>query len=245
MKSSERLEVVNAMTDPDLDALFPPSVRRVAGRFWTPVAVTRRAASLLSEYGARRVLDVGSGPGKFCVVAAAHARHLSFVGVEHRPHLVAIARLLADKVGAARVTFQVGDAACMSWTEFDAFYVFNSFAENRFARVDQFDRTVELSRKRYVADLLRVERCLARAPVGALLVTYFGLGGPIPGSYERLHVEAAGNGWLQVWRRANAAPSTFYWLEDDSEIAIVKTDALERWLTRESNDELVATDGCA
>jgi hypothetical protein len=91
------------------------------------------------------VLDVGSGPGKFCLVAAASAPRLSLVGVERRPHLVAIARLLAEK--AVQVAFRVGDAPRVTWSECDAFYVFNSFAENRFAVEDQFDRTVELSRK--------------------------------------------------------------------------------------------------
>lgn len=241
MKSKE-LHAVNAMSDVDFDALLPSSTHRFAPRYWTPVDVARRTARIFNGLGARRILDVGSGPGKFCVVAAACAPRLSLVGVEHRPHLVAVARLLGQKLGAERVAFQLGDATRVRWSEFDGFYVFNSFAENRFAVEDQFDRTVELSRRRCIADLLRVERCLAAAPVGALLVTYHGLGGPIPGSYERLHVEAAGTGWLQVWRRISAEPCDIYWFEDGSEISVVRTDALERWLHEEI--VLFATDGC-
>lgn len=234
---SPRLHAVNAMSDVDFDALLPLPSRRIAPRFWTPVDVARRAARIFDELGARRVLDVGSGPGKFCIVAAACVPRLSLVGVEHRPHLVAIARLLAQHVGAEQVAFRVGDATRVPWSELDGFFVFNSFAENRFAVEDQFDRTVELSRERCIADLLRVERRLAAAPVGALLVTYYGLGGPIPGSYERVRVEEAGTGFLQVWRRTGADASDFHWLEDGSEITVVKTDALARWL----EDEIVLT----
>jgi SAM-dependent methyltransferase len=221
------------MSDGDFEALLPLSLRRRAPTYWTPVAVARRAALILDELGARRVLDVGSGPGKFCVVGSACAPRLSFVGVEQRPHLVVLARQLAQRLGAEQVAFRFGDATRVRWSQFDGFYVFNSFAENRFAVEDQLDRTVELSRTRCIADLLRVERCLAAAPVGALLVTYYGLGGPIPGSYERVHVEAAGTGWLQVWRRTNAAPSDVYWIEEDDEIGMLRTTSLERWLNEE------------
>ncbi len=34
-----------------------------------PVAVARRVGAIFSALGARKILDVGSGPGKFCIVA--------------------------------------------------------------------------------------------------------------------------------------------------------------------------------
>ena len=37
---------------------------------WTPVHVARRAAQFLVTGPETRVLDVGSGPGKFCLVGA-------------------------------------------------------------------------------------------------------------------------------------------------------------------------------
>src|SRR6185312_4603622 len=121
---------VNEMTDTAFDALLPPAVRRVSCGFWTPAAVARRAADIFEELGVSRVLDVGSGPGKFCVIAAARAPQLACVGVEQRAHLVAVARSVAATTGIANATFSVGDTTRIPWAGFDGFYVYNTFAEN-------------------------------------------------------------------------------------------------------------------
>lgn len=208
------------MTDIELDELLPLEVRRVSRLYWTSVAVARRAALILEELAVRRVLDLGSGPGKFCVAAAVRAPGIEFFGVEHRPQLVDAARLLAAKVGTPNVTFAVGDATQISWAEYDAIYAFNSFAENDFEPENQFDRTVELSRARHIAELRRVARRLALAPVGTVLLTYHGLTGPIPRSYELVHVEEAGCGWLRAWRKESAADANSFWLEEGAGVTV-------------------------
>src|SRR5207244_1254082 len=58
------------VADGVFDRMFPTELRFVSFQHWTPVAVARRAAELLVGAGARRLLDVGSGPGKFCIVGA-------------------------------------------------------------------------------------------------------------------------------------------------------------------------------
>ena len=212
---------VRALADTDIDALLPESMERIAGRFWTPVAVARRAGQILDELGARRVLDVGSGPGKFCVVAGAEAPRIEFAGVEHRPHLVAVARSLAAHLEIENVRFLVGDATRLSWKAFDAVYVFNSFAENHFQAADRFDSTVELSERRRLDDLARVERSLVTAEHGALFLTYHGLGGPIPAAYDCVHAEAVGTGVLRVWRKGSAREPEQFWLEDGEDIYLM------------------------
>lgn len=210
---------VDDMTDVQFDALLPVAVRRASPVYWTAVEVARRAAQILKRLGARRVLDVGSGPGKFCLVAAARAPRIEFVGIEHRPELVAFAQSLAAEVGITNATFSVGDATHMPWTDFDAFYVFNSFAENDFSVEEQFDRTVELSRARQIAEVKRVAEHLAAAVAGSILLTYHGLTGPIPSSYELLHAEAAGTGWLRLWRKGTQAACDGFWLEEGADIS--------------------------
>jgi SAM-dependent methyltransferase len=236
------LTAVDALTDLQVDALLPPAARQASGRYWTPVAVARRTAQILDELGVRRVLDVGSGPGKFCVIAGARAPRIDFVGVEHRAHLVASAQALASEVGIQNATFQHDDATRLPWTQFEAVYIFNSFAENGFAREDQFDQSVELSRQRRLADVLRVKRQLATAPAGTVLLTYYGLGGPIPGSYERLHVEAVGTGWLQVWRHVGPGLSDTYWIEDDDDAFRASAAGVRRYLSRPIVDDGVVAD---
>jgi len=210
---------VGTMTDAEFDALLPSEVQRASRIYWTPVAVARRAAHVFEELGVRRVLDVGSGPGKFCVVAAARAPSIAFVGIEHRPQLVTIAQALAAEVGITNATFSVGDTTRIPWTDFDACYVYNPFAENSFDAEDQFDSTVELSHARYVGEARRVADELAAAPVGRIVLTYHGLSGPIPSSYELVHIETAGTGWLRVWRKGTAGKADKYWVEEGPDVS--------------------------
>lgn len=221
---------IDNMTDAQLDALLPRAARRVSPMYWTPVRVARRAARIFDDLGVSRVLDVGSGPGKFCVVAGASAPRIAFVGIEHRAHLVAAAQSLAASLGTTNVTFTHGDATCLPWAGFDGFYVFNSFAENSFSSDNQFDQTVELSHVRRIDDVMRVERWLAARQVGTILLTYHGLGGPIPGSYECVHVEAAGSAWLRAWRKGRDGASDTYWLEDGADVTLATIEGVVRHL---------------
>ena len=225
------------MDDAEFDALLPSFARRRSRTYWTPVAVARCAAQLLTELGARRVLDLGSGPGKFCIVAGARAPSIAFAGVDHRPRLVAVSRAISAETGVRNTTFELGDATRTPWTGFDALYVYNSFAENSFSREDQFDDAVELSPERRVADVLRIESALAAMPVGTVLVTYHGLGGPIPGSYARVHLEQAGTGWLQVWRRAHSTTPDYFWLEQGPEAEVANAVEVGRYLADELRNE--------
>jgi SAM-dependent methyltransferase len=209
------------MNDKELDALLPTAVRQASSRYWTPVEVARRAAEILKGLGVRRLLDVGSGPGKFCVVAGARAPAIEFVGLEHRARLVDVAQKLASRLETNNVTFALGDATSFPWDDFDAFYVFNSFTENVFSRLERFDQTVELSHVRRVTEVMRVKRRLDAAPEGTVLQTYYGLGGPIPRSYDLLSADAVGTGWLRTWRKARSEPSDRYWLEDDDSVSVL------------------------
>lgn len=190
------------LSDEAFDALFPRSLHRSASRFWTPISVTARVVALLDAQGARRVLDAGSGVGKFCIVGAALAPHIAFSGVEHRPHLVREAERLADRLDLGNVRFTVGDATRCALEELDAAYFFNPFAENIAVDPgDHVDETVELSPARFRVDVQRSEDALQRAKHGFVLATYHGVGGRIPGAYDLVHAERAGTDRLRVWRK--------------------------------------------
>src|SRR5271165_160023 len=96
--------------DEAFDSIYPPYIQAISRRFWTPVAVARQAARLLYQAGARRVLDVGSGVGKFVLVAAGAVPEMLFVGVEQRAHLVEVARRAQRQVQQSNVSFVVGEA---------------------------------------------------------------------------------------------------------------------------------------
>ncbi len=191
------------LDDATFDGRMPDLLRLASRLFWTPVAVARRMGSLFALHGAQRVLDVGSGPGKACLVAAAAAPAIRFVGVEQRSGLVAIAQGLAASAALGNVEFRCADATRTSLDSFDGAYLFNPFAENLFSEAKRFDHSVELSERRAIGDLLQMEGSLARARPGFLVVTYHGFGGRFSDDYDTIHTEAAGTDVLRVWRKAD------------------------------------------
>ncbi|MCX5741365.1 MAG: methyltransferase domain-containing protein, partial [Proteobacteria bacterium] len=100
--------------DHDVDVLFddhlPSAVRPTAAIQFTPAQVVRQAARLLAPDPGARVLDVGAGAGKFCLIAANTVPTATFVGVERRADLVAVAQQLAIRLAIGNATFVVGDA---------------------------------------------------------------------------------------------------------------------------------------
>lgn len=191
----------DALSDREFDRLYPHHVRELSRAFWTPVRVAQRAAELLEVSKGRRALDVGAGVGKFCIVAAA-ATGAEVVGLEHREELVRIARATAERV-CAPARFVHGELATIDWAQFDAFYFYNPFFEN-VHRDNHIDERVELSARRFEADLSAASDALTRARVGTRVVTYHGFGAPLPPTYRLVTNEAAGSDMLKLWVQTEA-----------------------------------------
>jgi SAM-dependent methyltransferase len=183
--------------DLSFDEVFPQAVRARSSLYWTPVEVAVRAANLLADRAGATILDIGSGVGKFCIVASA-AVNANVRGIEHRPHLVEIAREAAAKLGVA-ATFEAGAIEEQDAASVDGFYFFNPFAENLCPTEDCLDATVELSSKRFHGDVDASELLLSRARVGARVVTYCGFGGDMPEGFELAMREWCLGGRLELW----------------------------------------------
>jgi SAM-dependent methyltransferase len=209
--------------DLDFDVVYPPTIRALSRRFWTPVGVARRAAELFRRAGVHLVLDVGSGVGKFALVAAGAAPNVRFVGIEQRGHLVEIAARAKAFLALPNTTFIQGDVSRAALGGYQGFYFFNPFAENLFNEGEYIDRTVSLSSERFFGDVLRVERALRDAPVGTALVTYHGLSGRVPASYELCASEPAGSDWLRLWRQRGDEREGFF-LEFGNEVTLHRPD---------------------
>jgi SAM-dependent methyltransferase len=204
--------------DTSFDLLFPRDIRAYSSRYWTPVGVARSAARLFRQAGARRVLDVGAGVGKFALAAGAAAPELHFAGVEQRPHLVAFARVAAERLELTNVSFHNGDATRVPWRGFDGLYFFNPFAENLYERHARFDGRVELTPERFCAEILRVEAALRLVPVGMKVITYHGMGGPIPSSYELAEEVPAHTDWLRLWVKRHDTDDGSFFIELDDRV---------------------------
>jgi SAM-dependent methyltransferase len=199
----------------DFDRVYPDWVRCQSERHWTPVEVATRAANLLVTSACTRVLDVGSGAGKFCITSALTTQHRHFHGVEQRADLVEVAREAARQYGVERrVHFVHGNIMSIDWREFNAFYFYNPFSEPIDAPLNAVEGTIELGahlRKRYIHFTIAQ---LAAAPVGTRVVTFYGFGGSFPPSYRCVRREVRGTDFLELWIKQ---PTALWLPPSDSE----------------------------
>lgn len=169
--------------DHEFDRIYPEPVRRLSSIHWSPVDVCRMAAKLLVERPATRVLDIGCGPGKFCMIGATTTQG-HFTGVEQRKRLVRAARNLLKRHGVTNAEIVHGNITGVDFRSFDAFYLFNPFEENIVPML-RIDHGVELAPGLYSEYTRHVRRELARMPVATRVVTYCGDCAEIPECYLR------------------------------------------------------------
>ena len=183
------------LDDRVFDRVYPMAHRVRSWLHWTPVDVAQRACALLAPRPGSRVLDVGSGVGKVCLVGALTTTSRWF-GIERDPEMVEAANAAAVQLGVeTQASFVVGDITSVDWSEFEGFYLFNPFAETLFssaldplARRDHFLTDVELAQQR-----------LASAAPGTRVVTYHGLGGDMPSCFDLVAREPMHDDELRLW----------------------------------------------
>lgn len=232
-----RLREGGPVSDAEFDAWLPDPQRRVSYRFWTPVNVSLRVARWFAEGRVERVLDIGSGSGKFCVVGAL-GTNLTFTGVEHRPHLVTHAEELAHRFGVSdRASFVPGGLEEVDFRAFEALYFYNPFGEHRFPVAEHLDDSVEINRRRFDREVAEVERRLRAMPKGTRLATYNGYGGRIPDAYEPVHVQFAAGSLLRLWHKARTGDGGGYWLEQEASTVLHEASGHEQTLLPEPEDD--------
>ena len=185
------------MQDVTFDQVYPTSHRFRSYLHWTPVDVAIRAAALLAPTPACNVLDVGAGVGKVCLIGAA-VTQAKWYGVERDAEMVRAATTAAARMGVEhRTQFLHGDVSSVDWSMFDAFYLFNPFAELLTSGPDD----PLTRRERYVAAIELVQRQLSRSAAGTRVVTYHGFGGEPPPVFDLIHRETARGDELCLWVR--------------------------------------------
>lgn len=204
-------QVANALrarrcpSERSFDRFLPRELRRVSGLHWTPLVVALQVAEWLEGLAVEKVVDIGSGAGKFCV-ATALASHCEFTGVEQRPRLVAAARELAQIFGVDdRVRFIQGTLSQCSIPEADAYYLYNPFGENLLEPDEHLDDDVELGVDRYKCDIAFMEGLLEQAPVGTYIIKYNGFGGRMPPTYDECRIDREMPSVLRMWQKTRSA----------------------------------------
>lgn len=194
-----RLQSRSEVCDVDFDRVYPTWARRLSDMHWTPVEVARRAAALLCTSHRSRILDVGAGVGKFCIIGALTTR-ATFIGVEQRPTFVQTATDLAQQLGARRVWFQQGSAFDLDWQSFDGIYLFNPFFEHLSMEPEELMvDAIELSPARFHQDVDRTIEKLSHVADGTRVVLYHGFGGLLPDDFHLIHREQVRESYMELY----------------------------------------------
>lgn len=176
---------IKELTDEELNQLYPSSIQALAKRHWTPLWVAEKAASFLSAgNSSSRILDIGSGVGKFCLAAAYYTPDAFYYGVEQRKDLVAYAKAGAKALQLTNVSFMASNFTRLDFNNFDHFYFYNSFYEN-LNGTEKIDLHIAYSEELYNYYNRYLYRQLEQRPPGTRLVTYHSLEDEIPEGYRQ------------------------------------------------------------
>jgi SAM-dependent methyltransferase len=170
-------------SDAQFNQLYPAPVRQHALRHWTPLAVARKAAIFLAAENKARVLDIGSGAGKFCLAAAFYKPTSHFHGIEQRKLMVGYADKANETLGLKNVSFTNGNFTQIDFRNYDHFYFYNSFYEN-LAGTDKIDDSIDYSLELFNYYNRYLYRQLEQKPAGTRIATYHSLEDEIPRDYH-------------------------------------------------------------
>lgn len=195
----EYLKLNMPIKDKEFDMIYPAALRKMSKRHFTEVDVAIKAAQLLVTKPKQRILDIGSGVGKFCFVASAYTVAL-YTGVDYRKHFVELCKNLIDKYHFKNVNFINDNIMNIDFTKYDSFYFFNSFQEHA-DRTAKLDNTIEVNLDNYKKYALFLKKQFAKMPDGTRIVTYHVNPAQIPDTYRLVSLHF--DGLLTCWEQTN------------------------------------------
>ena len=175
-------------SDEQFNQLYPLSIQLLARKHWTPLGVARKVANFLAADNNVRILDIGSGVGKFCLSAAYYKPKAFYYGVEQRKNLIAYAETAGETLHIENVSFIQGNFTQLDFKNYDHFYFYNSFYENLIG-TDKIDDSIAYSGELYNYYNRYLYGQLAEMPGGTRLATFHSLEDEIPKSYHEIGSE--------------------------------------------------------
>lgn len=178
--------------------LFSEPVSELNEMHWAPLKIIQMAARFLAYKPGVRILDIGSGPGKFCLAAAYYQPEALFFGVEQRQNLVDEGRMANETLGGLPVDLICKNFTQLNFGEYDAFFFYNSFFEN-LPGAEKIDESLSYSKELYDYYSYYLNRKFSVMPAGTRIVTYCSWEDEIPSGYraEESHMD----GLLKFWIR--------------------------------------------
>lgn len=158
--------------------------------------VAKKSARFLATGTKKRILDIGCGVGKFCLIGGHFFPEAQFSGVEQRKELFHFAQAAKERTNTQNVTFINNNFTKIDFDDFDHFYFYNAFFEN-LAEEGQIDQGIEYSVSLYNYYSRYMYKCLENKPAGTRLVTFHSLEDEVPPSYQL--VDATVDFLLKMW----------------------------------------------
>lgn len=170
-------------SDAQLHKLYPEPVRALARMHWTPLYVVQKVVPYLAFNNKVKILDIGSGAGKFCLAGAFYKPSVSFFGVEQRKNLVALSESVQKKLAFQNVHFIHRNFTQINLCEYDHFYFYNAFFEN-LDGTEKIDNEIDYSSELYNYYSIYLYNQLDKMPIGTRVATYCSWGDEIPPCYQ-------------------------------------------------------------
>lgn len=158
--------------------------------------VAKKSAKFLAVEAGKKILDIGSGIGKFCLIGGHHCPEAMFYGVEQRKELYHFAQAAKELTATKNVDFINSNFTQIDFEYFDHFYFYNSFFEN-LVEDGHIDQDLEYSVSLYNYYSRYMLKSLDNKPSGTRLVTFHSLEDEIPPSYQL--VDATVDFLLKMW----------------------------------------------
>lgn len=184
-------------SDALFDSQYPVHAKELSFIHWSPMEVVLKAVDWLDVKQSTKVLDIGSGVGKFCMVGA-QASNAHFFGIELRSEFVEISRSLAKKLKLKNAHFIHADVTKIDFSEYDAFYYYNPFCE-MLSEKTLIDEQITFSRERHRAHEDYVLQQLERCKKGTKIVLYCSSEFALPSSYQLRDLYF--DGTLSLWEK--------------------------------------------
>ena len=185
-------------SDVQLHHLYPRSIQLLANKHWTPLRIASLATQFLVPHEGVKILDIGSGVGKFCLAGGYYKPGASFFGVEQRNHLVEHAETARRILGLTNVHFFAMNLTQLDFKQFDHFYFYNSFYEN-LLDTEKIDDSITCSPNLYNYYNRVLYKKLKEMPIGTRVAAYHCLESQGPPGYQL--VEEFAGCWLKYWMK--------------------------------------------
>jgi len=183
-------------SDFQFNQLYPGDIQQLAGKHWTPLHIAQKAIQFLVTKDGTKVLDIGSGVGKFCLSAAYFKPGAFIYGIEQRGNLVDYAEEAKNILGLPNVSFIHRNFTQLDLKQCDHFYLYNPFFEN-LEGTDKIDSSILYSESLYDYYNHYLHLQLQELPVGTKVATCCSWDEEIPRNYRL--VEQISEYYLKFW----------------------------------------------